>query len=241
MKVLRLWKKCNKVVTFLGDFVLAWNVRFVFVSDTHGLQDRFQVPSGDVLCHTGDLTAHGRLDELKQVADWLRNLPHAHKVLIAGNHDFCLQNSPQEARALLHDLTYLEDEACEIEGILLYGSPWQPWFYDWAFNLPRGPALQQVWEKIPFSTQVLLTHGPPYGYLDRTSRGEAAGCKDLLQRVREVGPELHVFGHIHEAYGTDLAGPTRLVNASICDLEYVPKNAPWVFDWRDGSFHLVCA
>lgn len=205
-------------------------MRIVFLSDTHGLHDQVEVPEGDLLLHAGDLTGRGRLEELAAAADWLRSLPHRHKVLIAGNHDFCLEQQPQAARALLHGLTYLEDESCQCEGLKIYGSPWQPWFHDWAFNLRRGEPLRRVWAGIPEDTEILMTHGPPEGILDRCLDGREVGCQQLLQRVQEIRPRLHLFGHIHEAYGQKTVDETLFVNGSACTLQYKPVQKPWVLE-----------
>jgi predicted phosphohydrolase len=124
--------------------------------------------------------------------------------------------------------TYLEDSATELAGcgagqrppadgaapspapgpvhipLLVYGSPWQPEFCDWAFNLQRGPPCLTTWQKIPIETDVLITHGPPYGYGDRTTSGFKCGCTDMtaILKGREKKPRVHIFGHIHEDYGT---------------------------------------
>lgn len=187
----------------------------VLLSDTHGFGDELDVPPGDVLVHAGDMTGAGSLEEIAEVNRWLGTLPHRHKVVIAGNHDFSFERTPGEARALITNAIYLQDEAVVLDGIRFYGSPWQPWFFDWAFNLVRGPELADKWAKIPEDTDVLITHGPPAGILDTTYGGEHAGCADLLERVRTIRPRLHVFGHIHEAAGTHEEGDTTFVNASI--------------------------
>ena len=112
----------------------------------------------------------------------------------------------------------------------MWGSPWQPWFYDWAFNLQRGPEIRAKWDRIPAGVDVLVTHGPPAGILDRVVDGRSVGCADLLDAVRRVRPLLHVFGHIHEAYGEVERDGTRFVNASTCTVRYAPVNAPVVVD-----------
>jgi Icc-related predicted phosphoesterase len=114
--------------------------------------------------------------------------------------------------------------------VRFWGSPWQPWFHDWAFNLPRGPKLREVWDRIPADTDVLVTHGPPRGILDRTIVGDEVGCDDLRDAVARVRPRVHVFGHIHEARGTHRVGPTLFVNACSCTLDYEPNNAAIVVD-----------
>ncbi len=206
-------------------------MRLVVLSDTHGLHDRMEVPDGDVLIHSGDMTNRGELHEVRAFDAFLARLDHRHKLVIAGNHDFCFERQPAAARELLRHAVYLEDEAAEVEGVRFYGSPWQPWFYDWAFNLERGAEIRAKWALIPDDVEVLITHGPPLGHGDVTARGDAVGCADLLERIRQVRPRYHLFGHIHEAFGTSTDGTTTYVNASTCDLRYRPVNPPVVLDW----------
>lgn len=206
-------------------------MKIVAVSDTHSKVPVDGIPPGDVLVHAGDLTRRGSLEEIAAVGTWLRSLPHPRIVVIAGNHDFAFQRSPVEARRALGDgIEYLEDTGVEIDGVAFWGSPWQPWFHDWAFNLPRGPQLAEKWSLIPPGTHVLVTHGPPHGILDRTASGEQAGCRELAERVRAIRPAVHVFGHIHEGSGTAREADTLFVNASICDLRYAPINPARVID-----------
>lgn len=205
-------------------------MRLVLISDTHGLHRRVQIPDGDLLIHAGDLTNHGELDQVADFNAWLGDLPHPHKIVIAGNHDFCFEQSDHAAKLLTH-ATYLFDAGVTVGGVRIWGSPWQPWFFDWAFNLQRGPELRAKWRLIPTGTDILVTHGPPRGFGDLTAGGERAGCADLLDEMRtRIRPQLHVFGHIHEGYGTMRDGDTLCVNASICDLDYRPVNAPVVLE-----------
>lgn len=205
-------------------------MRVVLLSDTHGLHEFVQVPEGDLLLHAGDMSKRGGLEEIERFNAWLETLPHPHKVVIAGNHDFCFELRPREARQLMTAATYLQDEAVEIEGFTIYGSPWQPRFFDWAFNLDRGEPLRQVWQRIPENTDILITHGPPHGVLDETSRGVKAGCEELAQRLAQLSVKLHLFGHIHEAYGHRHRDGTDYYNASICTLGYEPTHPPIVVD-----------
>src|SRR6266545_7467961 len=105
-------------------------MRIVAVADTHTFQDDLRViPEGDVFIHAGDLCRSGRLDELRAVAAWLRTLPHRHKIVIAGNHDWCFVREPQAALASLGaGAVYLQDSEAIIEGVRFWGSPWQPEF-----------------------------------------------------------------------------------------------------------------
>ena len=215
-------------------------MRVVCVSDTHGRHEAVRVPDGDLLVHAGDLTLRGERREVEDLNAWLAELPHRHKVVIAGNHDWLFQREPSLARSCLTAATYLEDSLVTIWGLKVYGTPWQPWFMDWAFNLPRGRALREKWALIPHDTDILITHAPPHGIGDRLAgpvfralsflagQGGRAGCRDLLTAVRRLRPRLHVFEHIHEGYGTEVRGRTLFANASCCDERLRPRNPPIV-------------
>jgi Icc-related predicted phosphoesterase len=189
-------------------------VRLVCLSDTHNNPPK-NIPDGDILVHAGDLTMMGKFDEIARAGDWLRSLPHKHKVVICGNHDFLFERDQYLGRhALGPDITYLQDSGATVAGLKFYGSPWTPRFFDWAFN--ADDEIGRHWFKIPEGIDVLITHGPPFGILDMTQRGVAAGCPQLARRILEVRPRLHVFGHIHESHGEAIRddGWTTYVNAS---------------------------
>jgi Icc-related predicted phosphoesterase len=211
-------------------------VRIVCTSDTHLQHDRVVVPDGDVLVHAGDFCGHGTVAEVRAFDDWLSTLPHPYRVVIAGNHDWPFERTPLEARAALRNAIYLEDSGVEIGGIRFWGSPWQPEFMNWAFNLPRGAALAEKWALIPDDTDVVITHGPPRGYGDRCVRdGFRAGCEELLTALERCRARLHVGGHIHEGYGVRQHGAIRVINASACDLRYRPVNPPIVVDLAERT------
>lgn len=122
-------------------------------------------------------------------------------------------------RELLTNCTYLEDQAIELYGIKFYGTPWQPEFCRWAFNLPRGQACLEKWNQIPDDTDVLITHTPPLGYGDLVASGVRAGCVELLSTVQKrVKPKYHIFGHVHEARGKSMKPQDSLA------VEYLKTN-----------------
>lgn len=203
-------------------------LRIVAISDTHNYHGNLIVPECDLLVHTGDMSGLGYLHEIKKFLEWFDKQPAKHKVLICGNHDFLFQKGPETIVEILEefpDIHYLQDSSVEIEGYKIYGSPWQPWFHNWAFNAPQndgGSFLKEKWSKIPDDTDILLTHGPPFKTLDEVAwpPGARAGCKELLERVMKLKPALHVFGHIHEQGGKqktwyhDDGSQTLFINAS---------------------------
>ncbi|GAB9477257.1 Calcineurin-like phosphoesterase [Globisporangium polare] len=225
-------------------------MRVVCLSDTHSLHERlragFRIPDGDVLIHAGDFTDTGGRDEVVAFNAFLGSLPHKYKIVIAGNHDITFdrafypqhwtrfrhrqQYDPDEVRGLLTNALYLEDQAVMVEGFKFYGSPWQPAFSTWAFNLPRGEQLLKKWQLVPSDTDVLITHGPPFGRLDEVENGNHQGCEALAREVDDrIRPQLHVFGHIHEGYGVVSNGTTMFANASACTVDYEPINPALVF------------
>lgn len=198
-------------------------MRIVAVADTHQFHGELSVPEGDLFIHAGDMCRGGELDELAEAARWIRSLPHRYKVVVAGNHDWAFVNSPEEARALFgSEVSYLQDSLATVEGLRIWGSPWQPAYNDWAFNLPRGPELARRWALMPAELDILVTHGPPSGIGDRYSEHGRNGCEDLRRRVAEAKPRLHLFGHIHQDGGLWQVGATFFANVTTWECERPP-------------------
>ena len=190
-------------------------MKCVAISDTHGMYRDIIVPDGDILIHAGDITRHGHLHELEDFNNWLGGQPHQHKIVIAGNHDWCFEATPNESRSTITNAIYLQDESVTISGFKFYGSPWQPFFFDWAFNLQRGEEIADKWALIPNDVDVLVTHGPAYGILDKTIMGENVGCEELKKVIENISPKFHICGHIHEGYGTNKFNNVYHINASV--------------------------
>ncbi|RMJ21946.1 Calcineurin-like phosphoesterase [Aspergillus sp. HF37] len=182
-------------------------ITVVCTSDTHNAQPR--LPDGDILLHAGDLTQSGTVDELNEQIKWLDTQPHRYKVVIAGNHELCLDQNKSiaSASAQIHwrSLTYLQHSSTtlhfESHALRIFGSPYTPQHGNWAFQYPRtGPG---PWESnIPGDTDILLTHGPPKSHLDLGHMGCAHLLRALWCMPRKPG--LHVFGHIHGGYGEEV-------------------------------------
>ncbi|MCD4657357.1 MAG: metallophosphatase domain-containing protein [Planctomycetes bacterium] len=205
-------------------------MKIVCISDTHGMHRDFEIPNGDVLVFAGDMCSIGNLDDISDFNAFLGKLPHKHKVVVCGNHDWAFEREPEQARSLMTNCIYLQDEGCEIDGMKFWGSPWQPEFGKWAFNLPRGVKLCEKWSKIPSDIDILVTHSPPFGICDLVVTGRNEGCEELLEVVQHIKPRLNVFGHIHEAYGKFTNEHTIFANASICTFDYRPTNPAIVID-----------
>lgn len=207
-------------------------MKIIAIADTHGLHDALTLPAGDVLIHAGDISMKGTEQEITPFIKWFSQQDFKHKIFIAGNHDFYFEKKPNDEikKLIPADITYLNDAGVEIDGIRFWGSPITPWFFNWAFNRHRGEAIKKHWDLVPNDTDVLITHGPVHTILDKTTSGNYAGCEELLQKLKEIKPRVHVCGHIHEAYGHFEKNGTLFINASVLDEKYQLKNEPVGFD-----------
>ena len=130
-------------------------MKIICLSDTHNQHEHLSVPNGDILIHAGDITSTGEREDFIKFNDWLGRLPHKHKIVIAGNHDFYAENYPEETK---------------------------------------------------------------------------------------IKPRLHVFGHIHEAYGQTQIIDTQYVNASVVGLNnFVGKSKlmKWLFKKAVSAYQIV--
>ena len=198
--------------------------KLVLISDTHEYHERITIPKCDILCHTGDFSNRGKPHKVRGFLEWFSKQPANHAIYISGNHDCSYEKKPEFKQQMIEEfpeLIYLEDSGVEVEGLKIYGSPYTPEFCGWNFMHPRGSKeLADKWDLIPRDTDVLLTHGMPYGILDKNDEGEHCGCELLRHRIEEL-PNLKLVagGHIHEGYQLDerTLPPTVFVNASIWD------------------------
>lgn len=244
-------------------------MRLVFVSDTHRKLNHVKKVEGDILFHCGDHLMFDR-GSAYEAGRHLSDYPCQLKVVIAGNHD--LPFMVTEGAAVddmftgfsegeeIGNLVYLRDNTINaadhgFEPMVIHGSPWQPWFHDWAFNFPRDPGeyeefANRVYSLIPEDVDVLITHGPPRKILDgpepfvtpshRTVREVHHGCRHLLRRVLEVKPKIHAFGHVHTGRGVHQTKDTLFINCAVIQPRtYLLKYEPFVVDWEDGIPTLV--
>ena len=211
-------------------------MKITFISDTHAKHNQVtsSLPGGDVLIHAGDISNKGYRTEIQDFIKWFSTIEnYTHKIFIAGNHDFSCQDEVSAVQELLRlnpgseylydDMFLIGDESADYDDMVkVWGSPWQPEFYNWAFNLPRqGAELKEVWNMIPSDVDILITHGPPYGHLDYvTYSKQNVGCELLRDRIDLIKPKINVFGHIHSSYGYKFDGTTHFFNAAVLDERY---------------------
>jgi Icc-related predicted phosphoesterase len=224
-------------------------IRISVISDTHTKHDELSynlkdLPGGDLLIHAGDIMNSGyNPKDITNFCKWFNGLnQYQHKVFIAGNHDRIFENDPAGATEIYtsyKNIDYLQDDFIKVgddDGMIkIWGSPWQPEFYNWAFNLPKcGIELEAKWNAIPEDVDILITHGPPQQILDTSGapyNEPNLGCPLLRVRVDAIKPKIHVFGHIHGSHGYKFLNGTHFFNASILNERYEYQNKPITFDW----------
>jgi len=206
-------------------------MKFVVISDTHGLHHELELPQGDVLIHGGDISDHGTKDEVEDFLNWFSLQDYKYRIFIGGNHDIYLDENPVELLELIpSNVIYLNNNGCEIEGIKIWGSPVSPDLVGWAFGKYRDE-MEEHWKYMPDEIDILITHTPPFDILDKSSRYLTLGCKDLLQKVKMIKPKYHLFGHVHASYGIIEIKRTTFINASNLDSRKGLVNAPFFFEY----------
>jgi Icc-related predicted phosphoesterase len=220
-------------------------MKISIISDTHNKHKHVtgDLPGGSLLLHSGDISSMGYEHEITEFAKWYDGLNYDNKIFIAGNHDWGFQNNVDKVKEIVDfykTITYLQDQLHTIQDdngteVKIWGSPWQPEFYQWAFNLQKnGEELKSKWDMIPEGIDILITHGPAWGILDDVEgrRGEHLGCELLAERIKVIKPKIHICGHIHSGHGHYFDGHTHYFNASVLNERYLYAHTPWNIDWN---------
>jgi predicted phosphohydrolase len=200
-------------------------MHIVHISDTHNLHQELQnLPPVDIIIHSGDISMAGTGKEVMDFINWFTVLDYKYRIFIAGNHDYCLDGKQQDViQSFLPDnCHYLYNSGVTIGDVNFWGVP----FF---FSDEVSGSYKQSIVQIPKETNVLITHRPPFGILDRANT-ITYGCPDLLQKILEINPRYHLFGHIHDAYGIQKTGDTTFVNAALVDEEYRLLHKPFMFE-----------
>jgi Icc-related predicted phosphoesterase len=229
-------------------------LKITFISDTHTKHNQItkDLPGGDILIHAGDMSSMGYKHEIEDFCKWFDGLDNYDtKVFIAGNHDWGFQDNVEQTTQIIDSyksFDYLQDGLLMVgenydDMVKIYGSPWQPEFYNWAFNLPRnGEELKSKWDLIPMNTDILITHGPAWGYVDKViGRTQNLGCELLAERIKVVKPKIHVCGHIHSGRNIVFDDETLYINASVLgeQYQYIQKPITIDFDFKTGEWEVI--
>lgn len=226
-------------------------MRITVISDTHGrhleLDDK-HFPGGDLLIHAGDFLKFGTYKmELKSFCQWYDLFDnYINNIFVAGNHDLYIVNEKDDSKKVINNhkwIEYLQDDWFIYsdkygEAVKIWGSPWTPKMEgESVFTPPRDSEdIKKKWNNIPNDVDLLLTHSPPYGILDNLIYHDEdmghLGCKFLLNRVKEIKPKIHIFGHIHGENEYYFDGNTHYINAALMDDKFFWCKKPITFDWN---------
>lgn len=208
-------------------FFFRKTTQLTIIGDTHMRHEELGALSGEVLIHVGDVFDIFQQDEddLRRVDEWFGRQRFDLILCIAGNHDLPVEACRTRSQQPFRNAIYLEDATFEYKGIRFFGTPWVPDLPKHAFHAPQS-VLPQKWAAIPPDTDVLITHTPPAGILDQSSRGRSFGCPWLTAAAARVAPRVHCFGHVHASGGKRRLGRTTYINASCTDRPGGPLRAP---------------
>lgn len=205
------------------------------ISDTEGMHNLLSLDGGDMLIHAGDATNKGTPAEIVDFFNWFGRQRYKYKIFIPGNHDRgidhkCDGNLMVTERTIeqwrfIHVNSWLGADPnrhillhamVNIDGINIFGSPYTPTHTRnlEAFTEERGEKINKLWQDIKEGVDILVTHGPPQGILDNVPEVGSVGCEDLMQRVLVTKPKVHIFGHVHEEYGSVFKNETLFINAT---------------------------
>ena len=202
-----------------------------FLSDTHCEHQGLEVPEADAVMHCGDESMHGNAwmnePEARRFFEWYSALEIPTKIFVPGNHSTAIEQTLIRGSDY-PEVTFLIHESMQWNGLKIFGSPYTPKFFDWAYMKARSE-LDMVWQAIPDDIDILITHGPPKGIMDmtadmRTGEPVHVGSKSLMRHVEDrIKPRIHAFGHIHDErgisnFGTITCGDTQFINCACCDL-----------------------
>ena len=208
-------------------------MRIVGISDVHNRWQNLIIPECDVLVSAGDYSFHGEPAVVKAYHEWLHEQPAKRIISGQGNHEEWVETHFEEAKEIAKlacpRVDFLAEGGLTIDDVNFWYSAITPYFHNWAWNRHPGPEIDEHWKKIPEGTNILITHGPPYGILDVVpywdgTPKERVGCWNLKARIKQIKPDIHIFGHIHHSHGEMHEDGVSYYNVAICDEMYTPSN-----------------
>lgn len=218
-------------------------MKIVCISDVHCKWNKLKIPECDLLISAGDYSFLGEPHVVRDFHKWLNKQPARYKISVQGNHEKQVEKnfalSKQMAEEACPGVYFIDEGLIEIEGTKIWCSAISKFFCNWAWNRYSGEDIQKHWDLIPNDADIVVTHGPCYGILDSLERFngmtqefemEHLGDSQLLDKILEVKPKLHISGHIHPGYGTLTRDGITFINAAICNDDYKAVNAPIEID-----------
>lgn len=199
-------------------------MKFCLLSDTHGSHNELDIPKVDYLIHAGDFTNVGNDKELIAFNSWVGECKEKglfkEIILVPGNHDLSLDVRPKVAKKFLTNVDHiLIHEGLELDGLKIWGCPYVPIFYNWAFMRDEDD-LYWIYNQIPVGLDILICHGPPLGHCDANGRSYHCGSSSIREVLGYKQPKYVVCGHIHEGRGVSKLKDTTILNVANMDKNY---------------------
>jgi len=203
-------------------------IKIVVLSDTHGKHNQLPIPKCDLFIFGGDSNITS-FDKLLEFNKWLGKIDATKKIVIAGNHDsFLEQMDYYQTCSFFTNAIYLMNNHVKVFGLKIFGSPFSKEFNKWSY-MRQDNNLQMIWNLIEQKTDIILIHGPAYGWLDKNVNGENCGSITLRNTIEQIKPKYLICGHIHEDSGILKEKDITIINASALDEKYQLKFEPKMF------------
>lgn len=205
------------------------SMRIIGISDTHNMHEKLTneinnlyQSENDILIHAGDMT-EGNKEDLININNWFSKLKFkkSNIICVSGNMDGISLDGTLNGHKIFNNAIYLEHELYQLninnKLINIFGSPWTLKFVG-GFQIYNEKTSNNLWNKVPNNIDILITHGPPAGILDRTSSGIHTGDNSLYDNVfNRIKPKVHIFGHVHNSFGNKTIDNIQFVNVAQYD------------------------
>lgn len=226
-------------------------MKVVAISDLHGNLPLIEEVAC-IYCISGDIMPLNIQSNDRKCRKWLRedfipwanNLPCAHVILVAGNHDFVFYRMEKPDIDKIFEgskVIYLENSGVQLEGLNIFGTPWCHQFGRWAF-MADDDKLADLFSEIPDNVDILVTHDAPYGTSDICFQkvywnyGEHIGCVPLRDAILAKKPKLVLHGHLHSTnHENEVLGESDVYNVSLLDENYDLIYKPLILDVNEHS------
>ncbi|WP_185965142.1 metallophosphatase domain-containing protein [Glacieibacterium frigidum] len=210
--------------------------RVTVISDTHWRHDDIALPAGDLLIHCGDMfnLSTRAPQQVRAMDEWFGRQKFERILCTGGNHDRLLEAELTRGAQPFRNAQFVMDEIVEYRGLRIFGAPWVPELRTHAFYRDRS-SLADAWARVPSGIDILITHTPPRGVLDTSSRGRSLGCEALAGELQRIAPRVHCFGHVHAGAGRRQVGGTLFINAASYDGDTGAMRPAAIFTLSSGT------